>query len=219
MVNIAESPAVPGQASSEVVVGLAAPMSSITSRALVPANPVSGFIDALKNLFCDPRGRRITFLEGTHFAIPPSFGFFIREVSGTGTFVADSVYDLGDEDQHDWNKFTGIAFTPLEPDRDSAMVGWRYNLTTEEFEIAPFYNVGKVRILPTPSDVISLPVDQTFHYLVDYTGVTLTYGDTTVFKGFPEGLTPNVWTASRVSGWFGGNEVAPRTLSYFLKIN
>ncbi len=28
------------------------------------------------------------------------------------------------------------------------MVGWRYNLTSQEFEIAPFYNVNKARILP-----------------------------------------------------------------------
>ena len=190
-----------------------------TGSVTAAANPVTGFIDGLKHLFCDPRGRRITFLKGTHFAIPPSFGFFVREVSGTGTFTPDSVYDLGDEDQHDWNKFTGIAFTPLEPDRNSVMVGWRYNLTSQEFEIAPFYNVDKARILPTPPDIISIPADQTFDYLVDYTGVTLTYGDTTVFKPFPAGLTPNVWTASRVSGWFGGNEVAPRTLSYYLKID
>lgn len=25
-----------------------------------------------------------------------------------------------------------------------------------------------------------------------------------MFKLYPEGLTPNVWTAARVSGWFGG---------------
>jgi hypothetical protein len=28
-------------------------------------------------------------------------------------------------------------------------------------------------------------------------------------------LTPNFWSSARVTGWFGGNEVAPRTLSYF----
>lgn len=167
----------------------------------------------------DPRGRLITIYKGTHFAIPNSFGFFIKEVTGTGTFTANTVYDLKDSDQFDWNKFTGIAFTPLEPDRDSAMVGWRYNLKSEEFEIAPFYNVDKVRILPTPPDIISVPVDETFQYLVDYSGVTLTYGEVTVFKPYPEGLIPNVWTAARVSGWFGGNRVAPRTVSYYLRID
>jgi hypothetical protein len=178
--------------------------------------PIARALSALFN--CDPRGRLITIYKGTHFAIPNNFGgFFVQKVQGTGTFTSDSVYDLKDEDQYDWSKFTGIAFTPLEPDRDSVMVGWRYNLITQEFEIAPFYNVDKARILPVRADIISVPVDQTFDYLVDYTGVTLSYGDKTVFKPFPEGLTPNLWTAVRVSGWFGGNEVAPRTLSYYIK--
>ena len=195
------------------------PAQTAVAPPATASNPISGFIDAIKQFFCDPRGRQITIYKRTHFAIPNSFGFFIREVSGTGTFTANSTYDLGDEDQWDWNKFTGIAFTPLEPDRNSVMVGWRYNLISKEFEIAPFYNVDKARILPTPQDIISIPADQTFQYNVDYTGVTLTYGDKTVFKAFPQGLTPNVWTAARVSGWFGGNEVAPRTISYFLKID
>ena len=168
----------------------------------------------------DPRGRLITIYKGTHFAIPNSFGFFIKQVSGTGTFTPNTVYDLKDEDQYDWNKFTGIAFTPLQPDRNSVMVGWRYNLNTKEFEIAPFYNVDKKRILPNElTEVISVPADETFTYFVDYTGVTISYGGKTVFKPYPEGLTPNVWTAARVSGWFGGNEVAPRTVSYYLKLN
>ncbi|MEI7914279.1 MAG: hypothetical protein WCH82_05985 [Mycobacteriaceae bacterium] len=168
---------------------------------------------------CDPRGRLITIYKGTHFAIPNSFGLFTQNVAGTGTFTTDTAYDLGDEDQYDWNKFTGIAFTPLEPDRNSVMVGWRYNLTTQEFEVAPFYNVDKKRILPNEqTEVIAVPAGQAFQFAVDYNGVTLSYGGKTVYKPFPAGLTANVWTAARVSGWFGGNEVAPRTVSYYLNI-
>ena len=173
----------------------------------------------------DPRGRLQTIYKGTHFTIPNNFGFFIQRVSGSATFTPNTTYDLGDSDQWDWNKLTGIAFTPLEPDRDSAMVGWRYNLETQMFEIAPFYNVNKVRILPNENplspgyEVVSVPADQSFTYTVDYTGVTISYGDRTVFKPYPEGLTPNVWTAARVSGWFGGNRAAPRTVSYYLKLD
>lgn len=179
--------------------------------------PIARALSALFN--CDPRGRLITIYKGTHFAIPNNFGgFFVQKVEGTGTFTADSIYDLKDVDQFDWNKFTGIAFAPLEPDLNSVMVGWRYNLTTEEFEIGPYYNVDKARISPQdPSQIISVPAGQTFNYLVDYSGVTLSYGDKTVSKPFPEGLTPNVWTAVRISGWFGGNEVAPRTVSYYIR--
>jgi hypothetical protein len=170
--------------------------------------------------WCDPRGRQITIYKGTHFAIPNNFGYFITETVGTGTFTTNSAYDLTDVDQYDWNKFTGIAFTPLEPDRNSAMVGWRYNLRTQEFEIAPFYNVDKVRILPNEAtEVISVPAGETFTFDVNYTGITLGYDGQHVYKAYPEGLTPNVWTAARVSGWFGGNEVAPRTISYFLRLN
>ncbi len=192
----------------------AAPAAATPVGAEQPESPRSLIARA------DPRGRLITIYKGTHFAIPNSFGFFIKQVSGTGTFTPNTVYDLQDEDQYDWNKFTGIAFTPLEPDRNSVMVGWRYNLRTAEFEIAPFYNVDKKRILPNElTEVISVPPDETFDYFVDYTGVTISYGGKTVFKPYPEGLTPRVWTAARVSGWFGGNEVAPRTVSYYLKLN
>ena len=191
------------------------------------AKPPASVADAARVTFpwSDPRGRQITIYKGTHFAIPNSFGYFIQQTVGTGTFISNSAYDLKDVDQYDWNKFTGIAFTPLEPDRDAAMVGWRYNLTTLEFEIAPFYNVNKARILPNENplspgyEVISVPVGETFEFAVDYSGITLSYGGRTVYKPYPSGLTPNVWTAARVSGWFGGNEVAPRTLSYFLRLD
>ncbi len=204
--------------------GVVAPVPSSGVPAAVgavasPATAATSLAGSVQSLFFDPRGRRITFLKGTHFAIPSSFAFFTRRVTGTGTFTTDTVYDLKDEDQFDWNKFTGIAFTPLEPDRNSVMVGWRYNLTSREFEIAPFYNVDKKRILPNEqTEVISVPAGQTFDYDVDYTGVRISYGGKTVYKPYPEGLKPNIWTAARVSGWFGGNETAPRPLSYYLNI-
>ena len=188
-----------------------------------PTQPVQGANITFP--WCDPRGRQITIYKGTHFAIPNNGGYFITQTVGTGTFTTNSAYDLKDVDQYDWNKFTGIAFTPLEPDRNSAMVGWRYNLITQEFEIAPFYNVDKVRILPNENplspgyEVISVPAGETFEFDVDYSGITLHYDGKMVCKPYPPGLVANVWTAARVSGWFGGNEVAPRTISYFLRLN
>jgi hypothetical protein len=223
---VAESP-VPEFAVPEFAVPeLAVPVPWRQARTAI-AKPPASVADAATVTFpwSDPRGRQITIYKGTHFAIPNSFGYFIQQTVGTGTFISNSAYDLKDIDQYDWNKFTGIAFTPLEPDRDAAMVGWRYNLTTLEFEIAPFYNVNKARILPNENplspgyEVISVPVGETFEFAVDYSGITLSYGGRTVYKPYPSGLTPNVWTAARVSGWFGGNEVAPRTLSYFLRLD
>jgi len=228
--TLASATAAPVVAASPIpefaVSELAVPVPGRQARTSV-TTPAASVASAAKVAFpwSDPRGRQITIYKGTHFAIPNSFGYFIQQTVGTGTFISNSAYDLKDIDQKDWNKFTGIAFTPLEPDRDAAMVGWRYNLTTLEFEIAPFYNVNKARILPNENplspgyEVISVPVGETFEFTVDYSGITLSYGGRTVYKPYPSGLTPNVWTAARVSGWFGGNEVAPRTLSYFLRLD
>ena len=202
--------------STPVAAAVAAPRRAVLSKQAT-AGPVSNWLTQL--LGCDPRGRHITIYKGTHFAIPNSSGLFIRETVGTGTFTTDSAYDLKDADQYDWNKFTGITFTPLEPDRNAAMVGWRYNLTTQEFEIAPYYNVDKARIRPEEDEVISVPAGETFTFDVNYTGITLTYGGQEVTKPYPVGLTGNVWTAARVSGWFGGNRVAPRTVSYFIRLD
>ena len=170
---------------------------------------------ALPRLFGDPRGRRITIYQGTHFVIPNRWALWVTKDSGDATLIADSAYDLKDEDQYDWNKLAGITFTPWRPDRNSSMVVWRYNLQNGTFEVGPFFNVDFRYVFPTKDEIITVPVDQTFSYEVDYEGVSVSYGDRTVYKATPQDLTPNFWTSARVTGWFGGNEVAPRTISYF----
>jgi hypothetical protein len=175
--------------------------------------PIARALSALFN--CDPRGRLITIYQGTHFVIPNQWALWVTKDSGDATFTADSAYDLKDEDQYDWNKLAGITFTPWRPDRNSAMVVWRYNLQSGAFEIGPFFNVDFRYVFPSKDEVITLPVNATFSYSVDYDGITVHYGDRTVYKATPEGLTPNFWTSARVTGWFGGSEVAPRTISYY----
>ncbi len=179
------------------------------------ASAVTSPATASPRLFGDPRGRRITIYQGTHFVIPNRWALWVTKDSGDATFIADSAYDLKDEDQYDWNKLAGITFTPWRPDRNSSMVVWRYNLQNGTFEVGPFFNVDFRYVFPTKDEIITVPVDQTFSYVVDYDGISVSYGDRTVHKATPQDLTPNFWTSARVTGWFGGNEVAPRTISYF----
>jgi len=179
------------------------------------AMAVTSSATSAPRLFNNPLGRRITIYRGTHFVIPNRWAVWVTKDSGEATFTADSAYDLKDEDQLDWNKLAGITYTPWRPDRNSAMVVWRYNLNSGAFEIGPFFNVDFRYVFPTTDEVITLPVNETFSYYVDYDGITVSYGDRTVYKATPEGLTPNFWTSARVTGWFGGSEVAPRTLSYY----
>ena len=161
------------------------------------------------------RGRLITIYKGTHFVIPNRWALWVTKDSGGATFTADSAYDLKDEDQLDWNKLAGITFTPWRPDRNSSMVVWRYNLQNGTYEVGPFFNVDFRYVFPTEDEIITVPADQAFSYSVDYDGISVTYGDRTVSKSTPADLKPNFWTSARVTGWFGGSEVAPRTISYY----
>ena len=166
----------------------------------------------------DSRGRLITIYKGTHFVIPNRWTLWVTKESGDATFTADSAYDLGDEDQYDWNKLAGITFTPWRPDRNSSMIVWRYNLQNGMYEIGPFFNVDFAYVFPTDDEIITVPADETFTYTVDYNGITVSYGGQTVYKPTPANLMPNFWTSARVTGWFGGSEVAPRTVSYYQRL-
>lgn len=210
-----ETPEVPTR---QLAVGRSAIATSGVNAASTASNPIHDLLATIFPWF-DPRGQRITVFKGWQWSFPPQYALFVNKVSGHATFTPDSAYDVQGVDQYDWLKLTGITFTPWRPDTDAIMVAWRYNLDTEMFEIGPYYNSDLARIMPTEDQIISVPPDGEFDFSLDYNGITLTYGDKTVFKGLPESLHPSIWTAVRINGWFGGTSPAPRTISYYLHLN
>lgn len=161
--------------------------------------------------------RTITILPKFPLGLPPVTIPFVKKVNGIATFTPKSVYDLHSVDQYDWNKLSGISFN-IPGDVNSSLVAWRYNVTSGDFEVAPFFNVDRARILPTPADIITVPIGETFDFTVDYDGITISYGDQTVYKATPEGLTPNFWTSYRTSVWFGGTSLPPKLIQLKLRV-
>jgi hypothetical protein len=164
-----------------------------------------------------PWDRIVTF-KGFPLALPPQLVFFVKQVAGKATFTENSVYDLHNVDQYDWNKLTGISFNFLHHDDNAIMIAWRYNVDTQMFEIGPYYNMDFARIMPTDDEIISVPLGATFTFDADYNGITLQYGDTLVYKPIPEGLHPNQLSAFRINSWFGGTSLPPKTISYFMRL-
>ena len=142
-------------------------------------------------------------LKGTNLGLPPAVAPLVRRVTGNATFTADSVYDLKSVDQFDWNKLTGIGFS-IPANINSIQVGWRYNLASQLFEVAPVFNVDDTRVLPSPAEVISVPIGERFFFDVDYQGITLVDLVTS-------------WFSFRTWTWFGGTSPAPRTLSLLIR--
>jgi hypothetical protein len=208
------TPAAATSARRSVRTAAIAPVVSVPV-ATVPATAMASTAAPKTYPRWDSRGRLITIYKGTHFVIPNQWALWVTKDSGEATFTADSAYDLKDEDQYDWNKLAGITFTPWRPDRNSSMVVWRYNLQNGMYEIGPFFDVDFAYVFPAEDEIITVPADQTFTYSVDYNGISVSYGGQTVYKSTPADLTPNFWTSARVTGWFGGSEVAPRTVSYY----
>lgn len=159
----------------------------------------------------------ITILPKIPLGLPPTIIPWVKQVNGFGTFTKNSVYDLHSADQYDWNKLSGISFA-IPGDVNSTMVAWRYNVNSGDFEVAPFFNVDKARILPNQAEIITVPIGDTFDFHVDYGGITIGYGDKTVFKATPTGLTPNFWTSYRTSVWFGGTSLPPNLIQLKLKL-
>lgn len=192
--------------------------SATAAAEVTPTDIWDSLMTRLAGIFgWDPRGRLVTVYKGTHFVVPSiRTALWITSDSGDATFTDNSKYDLKDEDQHDWNKLSGLTFTPWEPNRNAAMVVWRLNDVNDPyFEVGPFFNDNYAYVFPDENQIIHVPVGETFSYYVDYTGITITYGTTTVYKAYPSDLIPNFWTSARVTGWFGGSEVAPNTVSYY----
>jgi len=175
-----------------------------------PAAAASSARNSLRN--------RIVIVKNTQLALPLQMVFFAKRVAGDAIFTENSVYDLHNVDQYDWNKLTGISFTFLRPDTDAIMVAWRYNVDTQMFEVGPYYNVDTARIMPADSEIISVPVGEKFTFSADYHGITVQYGDTLVYKPIPEGLHPNQLSAFRINSWFGGTSRAPKTISFYLNL-
>lgn len=162
---------------------------------------------------------QISIFKNLPFSLPRMPAFFITKVSGNAMLTENTIYDLKTVDQYDWNKLTGISFNILRPDQNALMVAWRYNVDSKQFEVAPYYNVDLARILPSDSEIIPVPVGQTFTFSVDYSGITVSYGATSVFKPIPADLHPNRWTAFRVHTWFGGTSLPPRSLTLYLNLD
>lgn len=191
--------------------------SVATAPRVTPSDIWNSLTTRIAGIFgWDPRGKLQTIYQGTHFVVPGPPAIWVTSDSGDATFTPDSAYDLKDADQHDWNKLSGLTFTPLEPNRNAAMVVWRLNNVSDPFfEVGPFFNNDYAYVFPTEAEIIRVPADATFSYYVNYSGITINFGDITVYKPYPTDLIPNFWTSARVIGWFGGSEVAPKTVSYY----
>jgi hypothetical protein len=156
---------------------------------------------------------KYTIEKNRHFSLPRTPKFLVRKVEGTFSFT-NSVYNLVGDDQYDWNKLTGISFNPLQPDQNAIMIGWRWNKTTEKFEVGPYYNIDGSNVAPDHI-FTSFSENQKIKFKITYDTVIIG----SIQYKVPDNLNTRYWSSFRIQPFFGGNKPAPETLILELDVN
>jgi hypothetical protein len=143
-------------------------------------------------------------------------------------FDTNSRYVLRDkngkiaEDQYDWLKLHGMTFTPLRTMHNTAMVGWRYNVEKDSFELNAYFHQGGQRFFN--DTFIRVAENETFE-----TEIRLDYATKIIHLSI---ITPRgVLSESRsypykrfpskvffIHPFFGGTSVAPHRVSLFSEL-
>ena len=138
----------------------------------------------------------------------------------------NNVYDLVDEDQHDWNKGGGISNYLWSNFKMSCMWGFRFNKESNLFEHAGYFHRNGDVLYPgrgfDPTKIVSTDLGE--HFIVDV--VMKKSQMSVIFYDIQENVRetyevdkPKHRKYSReIGSWFGGNETAPRDLSFEMDI-
>lgn len=118
-------------------------------------------------------------------------------------------------DQADWNKLCGTFFSIFNTRKDAAMIGWRYNVTTQQIELAPYYHIDGSRdmfpplVYTTPGEPLSITLNinyetQQYQWEIEQRDKLATHQFT---------FTHQRTTCGFINFYFGGNQPAPQEVS------
>ena len=176
-----------------------------------------------------------TIDSGSHYSKPNYFKVYTRDQIDTGCAKVDSglFYNLGDNDQFDWNKLRGYRFGSGNQNgvpNKAAIIGWRCVLDTlmkdtipianTHWEFAPYFNNHPTELidLPDSSEILKVYDGEIVHWVREYVKseakITIWTANDTVSKSLYMGKYPIFYS---VGFYFGGNEVAPNDIEIEIK--
>ena len=154
-----------------------------------------------------------TCFKGMHWFLPvlPRFYWNKKQYDWTVNFDSSCAYNLGDDDQYDWNKLVGVS-QHFNPRVNSIRFGWRYNLTNNLIEIASYKETNYHFEFSTIASVeLNKDVKLTIQLYSDL--VALNVNDNIYVTSFKMDKK----LLMRANPYFGGNNTAPHKMS--LKIS
>lgn len=167
-----------------------------------------------------PVTNKYTIRKGKHYCHPRPFSlkWNLKTLAFDFTFLPDCMYNLGNEDQFDYNKLFGIGWG-LNHHKNSYRLGWRYDVVSGKIEIAQYYyNKGvrkfntilfveigktygvKLKFLRDNNSITAYIIDLEAGVLMDSTDLDYYFESVSRFSFL---LFP----------YFGGNQTAPHDMN------
>lgn len=154
-------------------------------------------------------GRVFIIKKGRHVSIVNIEPLYGGGIQSSCKFDSSVIYDLGNENQGDWNKLIGFS-EDIRIHENSARISWRWNLEREQIELGYYcYVKGEVikghlywLDIDEPVQFMVRDDQEKQNYVIDIYGnyKTIHHGQKFDEKKF--------WSYP----WFGGDEVAPHDI-------
>jgi hypothetical protein len=149
-------------------------------------------------------------LKGFHFELGHFPWPFIKKSSirRKVTFTESCAYDLGNNNQYDWNKLFGLSLGGFHHDNSVRYV-WRYNTTAKLVEVGAYWYTDGVRNHKRFFHA-EIGKEYDLEILVTNTRYLFTAREEKMFMAVPKPPTKS-W-GYQLGLYFGGDEVAPHTI-------
>ena len=180
----------------------------------------------------------LTINEGSNRAKPYRFTWKPRSyLSYEWRFDQSAAYELGDIDQCDWNKLTGLSLHKFGNHKNSVLVAWRYD--REGFLwIAPYYHENENvfwadasctdGFTPTAIDpdlqAIRVDIGDVIETHInlniqgDWTALTIINTETGATSYWENEWEIDFTHTREIFPWFGGNEKAPHDITIYRRL-
>jgi len=155
-------------------------------------------------------GTKYVIKKGQHKSIVNIVPLYGGGIKSSCRFDSSAIYDLGNENQGDWNKLIGFS-EDIRIHDNSARISWRWNIEREQIDLGYYCYVNSEVIkghlywldINEPIQFMIRDDQEKQNYVIDIFGnyKTVHHGQKFDDKKF--------WSYP----WFGGDEVAPHDIT------
>jgi len=154
-------------------------------------------------------GTEYVIKKGRHESIVNIEPLYGGGIKSSCKFDSSVIYDLGNENQGDWNKLIGFS-EDIRIHENSARISWRWNLERQQIELGYYcYIDGEV----VKGHLVWAEINKPFQFMIrddqeKQNYVIDIYGTYQVIYHGHKFDDKKFWSYP----WFGGNEVAPHDI-------